>query len=190
VDNDLDLANVRRVLDGDSSAFENIVQRWQGALVSLAFRFCRDRQAAEELAQDAFLHIYRQLHKFRGESAFSTWIFAVSLNLFRSSLRRRKLPMDSLDDLAELAGGEHPQLQMEQNEREEFIRRAVAALPEHYRDAVIIYYFREMDLTETAAILGIPEGTAKAWLHRGRELLRKKFDSSITMPALGKEVRL
>lgn len=188
MDNDLDVANIRRILEGELSAFETIVRRWQGALVNLAFRFCRDRQIAEEMAQDAFLHIYRQLPKYRGDAAFSTWMFAVSLNLFRSSMRRRKLPMESLDALAELAGGQHPHLQMEQHEREELIRRAVAALPHRYRDAVVIYYFREMDLTETAAILRVPEGTAKAWLHRGRELLRRKFDHSIHVPAMAKEV--
>jgi RNA polymerase sigma-70 factor (ECF subfamily) len=190
VDNDLDLANVRSVLEGDVSAFEDIVRRWQSALINLAYRFCRDRQIAEEMAQDAFLHIYRQLRKFRGEASFSTWIFAVSLNLFRSSIRRRKIHTESLDTLAELAGGQLPHLQMEQQEREELIRRAVSALPQKYRDAVVVYYFREMDLTETAAILGVPEGTAKAWLHRGRELLRRKFGESIAMPSTAKEVYL
>lgn len=190
MDNDLDLADVRRVLEGEVSAFENIVRRWQSALVNLAFRFCRDPQIAEELAQDAFLQIYRQLPKFRGEAAFSTWIFAISLNLFRSAMRRRKLPMESIDTLTELAGGQIPHLQVEQQEREDLIRRAVAALPRRYRDAVVIYYFREMNLAETAAILGVPEGTAKAWLHRGRELLRRKFDPGAVVPAMAKEVCL
>ena len=188
LDNDQDLADVRRVLDGDTAAFEYIVRRWQGALINLAFRFCRDPQISEELAQDAFLQIYRQLPNFRGEAAFSTWIFAVSLNLYRSSLRCKRLPLESLDALAELAGGQLPHLQIEQREREDLVRRAVAALPSRYRDAVIVYYFREMNLAETAAILDVPEGTAKAWLHRGRELLRKKFKHSVAAPTMAKEV--
>jgi RNA polymerase sigma-70 factor, ECF subfamily len=188
VDNDQDLADVRRVLEGDLSAFESIVRRWQSPLINLAFRFCRDPQRSEEMAQDAFLQIYRQLPKFRGDAVFSTWVFAVTLNLYRSSLRRKRLPMESLDSLAELAGGKLPHLQLEQDEREDLIRRAVAALPSRYRDAVIIFYFREMDLTETARILGVPEGTAKAWLHRGRELLRRKLESSVAVPAVMKEV--
>jgi RNA polymerase sigma-70 factor, ECF subfamily len=190
VDNDQDSNDVRRVLEGDVIAFENIVRRWQDALVNLAFRFCRDPQRAEEMAQDAFVQIYRQLHKFRGEAAFSTWLFAVSLNLFRSSLRRKRISLESLDTLAELAGGQIPHLQIEQHEREDLIRRAVAALPARYRDAVIVYYFKEMDLNETAAILGVPEGTVKAWLHRGRELLRRKFDRNENFPPMAKEVRV
>jgi RNA polymerase sigma-70 factor, ECF subfamily len=188
VDHDQDLTDVRRVLEGEVSAFEKIVRRWQSPLVNLAYRFCRDPQRAEEMAQDAFLQIYRQLPKFRGDAAFSTWVFAVALNLFRSSLRRKWPPMESIDTLAELAGGRLPHLQLEQDEREDLIRRAVAALPSRYRDAVIIFYFREMDLTETAIILGVPEGTAKAWLHRGRELLRRKLESRVAMPVIIEEV--
>jgi RNA polymerase sigma-70 factor (ECF subfamily) len=177
-------------LEGDVSAFENIVRRWQSPLVNLAFRLCRDPQRAEELAQDAFLQIYRQLSKFRGEATFSTWMFAISLNLYRSWLRRRKLPMESIETLAELAGGQLPHLQIEQREREDLIRRAVVALPPRYRDAVIVFYFKEMNLTDTAKILSVPEGTAKAWLHRGRELLRRKLESVVALPANIKEVHL
>jgi RNA polymerase sigma-70 factor (ECF subfamily) len=184
---DQDLADVRRVLEGDLSAFERIVRRWQGPLVNLAYRFCRDRQRAEEMAQDAFLQIYRQLPKFRGNAAFSTWMFAVSLNLYRSLLRRRPLPADPIDALAELAGGRHPLLELEQHEREELVRRAVAALPARYRDAVIVFYFKMMNLSETALVLGVPEGTVKARLHRGRQVLRRKLGGVLVSPARVKE---
>ncbi len=190
VDRDQDLADVRRVLGGEVSAFENIVRRWQNPLINLAFRFCRDRQRAEEMAQDAFMQIYRKLDKFRGDAAFSTWIFALSLNLYRSLLRRRSLPVEPIDSLAEIAGGRVPHLQIEQDEREELVRRAVASLPPRYRDAMIVYYFREMDLAETSEILGVPEGTVKAWLHRGREILRRKLGHMTVAPAMAKEVRI
>jgi RNA polymerase sigma-70 factor, ECF subfamily len=175
VDNDQDLADVRKVLEGDLSAFENIVHRWQRPLINFAFRFCRDRQRAEELAQDAFIQIYRKLNKFRGDAAFSTWIFAVSLNVYRSSMRRKSLPVESLDDLSNIAGERFPGLELDQQEQDELVRRAVTTLPSKYREAIIIFYFKEMNLTETAAILGVSEGTAKAWLFRGRELLRRKL---------------
>ena len=190
MDNDQDLVDVRRVLEGDLGAFENIVRRWQTPLINLAYRFCRDRQRAEDMAQEAFLHIYRKLNKFSGNSAFSTWIFSTALNLYRSSMRRKSLPVEPIDEQTEIASGYMPQMQLEQQEREELLRRAVAVLPPRYRDAVIIYYFREMDLTETAAILGVPEGTVKAWLHRGRELLRRKLDSGGETSLSVKEVPL
>ena len=190
MDNDQDLMDVRRVLEGDLSAFENIVRRWQTPLINLAYRFCRDRQRAEDMAQEAFLHIFRKLNKFSGSSTFSTWIFATGLNLYRSSMRRKSLLVEPMDALTEIASGYMPQSQLEQQEREELLRRAVAVLPSRYRDAVIIYYFREMDLTETAAILGVPEGTVKAWLHRGRELLRRKLDPGSKIRLSTKEVPL
>jgi len=190
VKNDEDLKDVRSVLEGDLLAFENIVRRWQKPLINLAFRFCRNRDRAEEMAQDAFVQIYRNLNKFRADAAFSTWLFAVSLNLYRSSMRHRPEPEESIDSLLEFAGGELPHLRLEQEERDELIRRAVAALPLRYRDAMIVFYFRELDLKETAAILGVSEGTAKSWLHRGREMLRTKLESSAASAAEVKEVYL
>ncbi|HYK89900.1 MAG TPA: sigma-70 family RNA polymerase sigma factor [Acidobacteriota bacterium] len=184
MDKDQDSTDIRRVLDGDLSAFENIVRRWQGPLINLAFRFCRNRQRAEELAQDAFLQIFRKLPKFRGDAAFSTWMFSLALNLYRSDLRRRALAADSLDGLADLAGGRQPYAEFARRERAELVRRAVAALPERYRDAVIVFYFVEMNLSETARLLGIREGTAKALLYRGRELLRHKLGESDVAPAM------
>ncbi len=190
MDRDQDSADVRRVLEGELKAFDNIVRRWQSPLINLAYRYCRDRQRAEEMAQDAFIQIYRNLRKYRGDAAFSTWLFAVSLNLYRSFMRRKSIPVESIDALTEIAGGQFPQLQIEQEERDDLVRRAVAALPSRYRDAVIVFYFREMDLAETAAILGVSEGTAKARLHRGRELLRRKLAGASPASASVKEVRI
>src|SRR5437764_94226 len=69
-------ADVQRVLGGDVSSFEGIVRRWQGPLVNLAYRYCRDRGQAEDMAQEAFLSAYRALHQWRGDAAFSSWLFA------------------------------------------------------------------------------------------------------------------
>jgi RNA polymerase sigma-70 factor (ECF subfamily) len=172
---DLDLIDARRVLAGDPEGFEGIVRRWQGPLVNLAYRFVRDRERAEDMAQEAFLKIYQQLARFRGDSAFSTWMFSVALNVYRSSLRRRALPTVPLDAVAEMVGRSALQLALEEAQREELVRRAVAALPPRYRDALTVFYFKDKDLAETARILKVPDGTAKALLHRGRKLLHRKL---------------
>ncbi len=96
-----DQVDVEKVLAGDVSAFEEIVRRWQGPLVNLAFRFCRHRGRAEEMAQEAFLRAYRALGKWRKDSAFSTWLFTLAVNLYRSELRRIPCSTVSLDDIAE-----------------------------------------------------------------------------------------
>src|SRR5262249_60241871 len=86
-----DKADVERVLAGDVSAFEGIVLRWQRPLINLAYRFCRDRSRAEEMAQEAFLRAFRKLSYWRRDAVFSSWLFALAANLYRSELRR--IPM-------------------------------------------------------------------------------------------------
>jgi RNA polymerase sigma-70 factor (ECF subfamily) len=184
MEEDIDLIDVRGVLAGDPERFAGIVQRWQAPLVNLAYRFVRDRERAEDMAQEALLRVFQQLARFRGDSAFSTWMFSVALNVYRSTLRRRDLPSVPLDAVAELAGQTAPHLALEEAQREELVRRAVAGLPPRYRDALTVFYFRDMDLSETARILQVPEGTAKALLHRGRKLLHRKLGGLVsTTPA-------
>jgi len=166
---------VARVLAGDTAAFEGIVRRWQSPLVNLAWRFCRDRGRAEEMAQEAFLRVFRNLAQFRGDSAFSTWLFAVAANLYRTELRRLPATPLSLDEIAEPPDPRFAGTVLEESSRVESIRRAVLALPPKYRDAVLLFYFHDQDVPAAARTLRVPEGTVKARLFRGRELLRAKF---------------
>lgn len=170
-----DEALVARVVAGDTAAFEGIVRRWQAPLVNLAWRFCRDRGRAEEMAQEAFLRAFRNLAQFRGDSAFSTWLFALAANLYRTELRRMPSMPLSLDEVAEPPDPRLAGAAFEESNRDETVRRAVLALPPKYRDAVLLFYFHEQDVPAAARTLGIPEGTVKARLFRGRELLRAKF---------------
>src|SRR5258708_34574423 len=89
-----DQAAVERGLAGDISAFEGIVRRWQAPLVNLAYRFCHDRGRSEDMAQEAFLRAYRGLGQWRKDAVFSTWLFALATNLYRSELPR--IPARSL----------------------------------------------------------------------------------------------
>src|ERR1700722_14515845 len=98
-----DRADVARVQAGDVEAFAAIVRRWQTPLVNLAYRFCGDRGRAEEMAQEAFLRAYRGLQGFRGDAAFSTWLFSLATNVYRSELRRIPQRMVALDDAPEPA---------------------------------------------------------------------------------------
>lgn len=170
-----DQEDVAKVLAGESAAFEGIVRRWQGPLVNLAYRFCLDRGRAEDLAQEAFLRAYRALPGWRREGAFSTWLFALATNLYRTELRRipaRSLPLDAV---AEPGFRDDTDEKMAADARDRAVRRAVLALPEKYRDALVLFYFHGMDIAEAAGSLRLPEGTLKARLHRGRELLRGKL---------------
>lgn len=171
-----DQADVERVLAGDVSAFEGIVRRWQGPIVNMAYRFCRDRGRAEELAQESFLRAYRGLAKWRKEAAFSTWLFALAANLCRTELKRIPPRIVSIDDVAELPDTRAQDGRLEEKDRDRAVRRAVFALPPKYRDALILFYFHDMDVSAASQSLGLPEGTIKARLSRGREFLRSKLE--------------
>jgi RNA polymerase sigma-70 factor (ECF subfamily) len=163
------------VLSGDVSAFEGIVRRWQGPLVNLAYRFCRDRARAEDLAQEAFLRAYRNLRQWRKDAAFSTWLFALATNLYCSELRRIPARVIGLEDVAEPVDPRSMHEEVVGRGRDAAIRKAVSNLPAKYREALILFYFHEMDVAAAARSLGLPEGTVKARLSRGRELLRGKL---------------
>lgn len=172
---DLDTADVQRVLGGDVQAFAGIVRRWQGPLINMAWRYCRDRGRAEEMAQEAFIRAWRGLGQFRRESSFSTWLFALAANVFRNELKRFPTVNVPLEDAAEPA--EHPSNDdlMETREQSDVVRRAVLALPQRYREPVVLFYFHEMDVSAAARTMGLPEGTVKARLSRARALLKKRF---------------
>ncbi len=174
---DDDAAIVRRVLAGDVDAFEGVVSRWQGPLVNMAYRFCRDRGVAEEMAQEAFMKVYRSLGKWRQEARFSTWLFAVALNHYRSSMRRRMPASVSVEELQRVVVGGDLGREIDAELRDDAVRRAVATLPPKYRDVIVMFYFHEMDLAETARTTQLPQGTVKARLFRGRKLLEQKLGS-------------
>jgi RNA polymerase sigma-70 factor (ECF subfamily) len=179
-----DQAAVERVLAGDISAFEEIVRRWQSPLINLAYRFCRDRGRAEEMAQEAFLRAYRGLQQWRREAAFSTWLFALATNFYRSELRRIPVRTISIDDVREPVDPRATDGGLEDEDRDLAVRRAVFALPAKYRETLILFYFHEMDVPAAARSLGLPEGTVKARLFRGREILRTKLPQLLAVPRL------
>lgn len=172
---DADLAVVELVLAGDVNAFEGIVRRWQRPLVNMAWRYCRDRGRAEEMAQEALVRAWRGLKQWRREGGFSTWLFALAANVFRSELKRFPVEDVRIEDAPEPARAAVQESGLATRRSEEAVRRAVLALPVRYREPVILFYFHEMDVGAAARTMGMPEGTMKARLARARALLKKRF---------------
>jgi RNA polymerase sigma-70 factor, ECF subfamily len=170
-----DQADVDRVLAGKLEAFEGIVRRWQGPLINLAYRFCRDRGRAEEMAQEAFLRAFNALSQWRREAMFSTWLFSLATRLYCSQLRRIPVSPISLDDIPEPRNSQRTDTALEEQETSRALRRALDTLPPKYREPLLLYYFHELDVSAAAHSLGLPEGTLKARLSRGRDLLRAKL---------------
>jgi len=190
---DADTPDVESVLAGDVGAFEGIVRRWQGPLINMAWRYCRDRGRAEELAQEALVRAWRGLATWRRESSFSTWLFALAANVYRNELKRFPTFTLPMEEIAEPSRPADQQGRVEEKSRNEVVRRAVLALPKRYREPVVLFYFHEKDVAAAARTMGLPEGTVKARLSRARELLRRRFPqlekehAGLAMAGAGKE---
>jgi RNA polymerase sigma-70 factor (ECF subfamily) len=164
---------IDRVLDGDTVAFATIVEHWQGPLVNLACRFCRDPGRAEDVAQEAFLRAFRGLGSWRRDAAFSTRLFALATNVYRTEMRRitpESLPMD--DTVTPTASVEDT---ASEADRRSIVQTALRSLPPKYRVPLILFYFHDQDVAATARSLELPEGTVKARLARGRAFLKSKL---------------
>jgi RNA polymerase sigma-70 factor (ECF subfamily) len=186
---DQDQLAVERVLAGDIAAFEGIVRRWQGPMINLAYRFCRDRDRAEDMAQEVFLRAYHGLAKWRNDAAFSTWLFALATNHYCTELRRIPAREVWIEDLPEFADSANAIADGERVDRDRALHHAVLTLPPKYREALTVFYFQEMDLAAAAQSLAIPEGTLKARLARGRQMLRGKLSPRVPTSFVAKEAR-
>ena len=186
---DQDQLDVERVLAGDIAAFEGIVHRWQGPMINLAYRFCRDRGRAEDMAQEVFLRAYRGLARWRKDAAFSTWLFALATNHYCTELRRIPAREVWIEDLPEVADSASSIADGERADRDRALRHAVLTLPPKYREALTVFYFQEMDLAAAAQSLAIPQGTLKARLARGRDMLRDKMAPRVPRPFVAREAR-
>jgi RNA polymerase sigma-70 factor (ECF subfamily) len=141
----------------------------------MAWRYCRDRSRAEEMAQEAFLRAWRNLAQWRRESSFSTWLFALAANVYRNELKRFPTVNVPLEEAAEPSAPASQLDGLREQGRNDEVRRAVLALPQRYREAVVLFYFHEMDVAATARTMHLPEGTVKARLARARALLKSRF---------------
>ena len=130
----------------------------------------------------AFLRAYRALSGWRHAAAFSTWLFDLATNLYRSELKRIPASTVSLDDVAEPRDLRPVDGGLEDRERDWVVRRAVFRLPAKYRETLILFYFHGMDVPSAARSLGLPEGTFKARLFRAREILRGKLPRLLMAP--------
>lgn len=127
------------------------------------------------MAQEAFLRAYRGLKGWRHDSAFSTWLFALATNLYRSEIRQIPPITVRLDEITRTSDRMAIDDKLESDDRDHAVRRAVLALPAKYRETLILFYFHDRDVAAAAQSLGLPEGTVKARLFRGREILRIKL---------------
>ena len=172
-----DLELIRRAQQGDATAFEALVRGHTASVRRFAFGFTRNWSDADDLAQEALIKAYRALGSFRGDSAFSTWLFRITRNVCvdagRSRAGRQRASEDLLEDgTAESPSEERPDEVALRREREARLWAAVRELPAEFRAAIILFDIEGMTYEEVAAIEKVPIGTVRSRLSRGRERLR------------------
>lgn len=177
-DNDL----ISRVLNGDQQAYAGLVTRYQNYVFTLALRFTKNREDAEEVSQDIFIKAYRALADFRGASKFSTWLYTIVNTTCITFLRKKRLEVHSLDNekVFEVADNQDSGMranQVEQKSRTAMVNQAISMLSPDDAEVITLFYKGEQTLEEIARILGIEANTAKVRLHRARTRLKEKMET-------------
>jgi len=182
---ELDADLIRRILGGEKHLFHDLIRPCERAIYFLLLSLLKNEAEAEDAAQDTAIKVYQNLHLFRGDSQFRTWVLSIARNEGLGRLRKQAVRReDSLDaETDELTGDYTPtiltcwrEIPAESLERKELgvlLRKAVEGLPAIYRNVVLLRDIEEMDVRETAAALGIAEGAVKVRLHRARAMLQR-----------------
>ena len=180
-----------RVGQGDRGAFDEIVRRYTRKMINLAYQITSDRDLAEDIAQETFLRAYKSAARYTEIARFSTWLYTIAINLCRNELRRRKFKPYSLEEMAEredegkmridIADETHmPDTDLERREITAHVRRAISMVPSKFRVALVLRDIQGLSYEEVVGILGLPEGTVKSRINRGRlrvkEILSPIFD--------------
>jgi len=171
---------IERAKQGDAEAFQALYDRHKRRVYSLCLRMTANTAEAEDLAQEAFLQLYRKIATFRGESAFSTWLHRLSVNVVLMHLRKKSLPVVSLEETTQGSGEED-------TPKKDFgaddvalagsidrlqLQRAVDSLPPGYRTIFVLHDVEGYEHNEIAGIVGCSIGNSKSQLHKARMKLR------------------
>jgi RNA polymerase sigma-70 factor (ECF subfamily) len=158
-----DAALVRLCLAGDTTAFDVLVERHRRHVYQVCYRFVNNHEDASDLAQDAFLRAFRALHTFKGNSAFSTWLYRVAINVCLNRVSAKQAATEPLDQRQhEDVRGELPDREVLRQEQAATVRAAIARLPKKQRATMILRMYHELPHEQIAAILGSSVGAVKA----------------------------
>jgi RNA polymerase sigma-70 factor (ECF subfamily) len=181
---------VKLAQQGRDAAFRELVRRYERPVFSLVFRMVRDRETAEDLAQDAFIKVLNHIDRYRPEFKFSSWLFKIANNVAIDHLRKRQLDTISIDGSphaatqAEIeatsfdvvARQENALEEMEARELGSAIEQAIARLRPEYRSCIMLRHVEGRSYEEIAATLDLPLGTVKTYIHRARHELRRALE--------------
>lgn len=179
---------IERFQNGDASAMDTLIQRHQARAYQYAFRLTRDRDIAADVVADAFVRVYRAAHTFKGQSAFTTWLYRILTNCFLDMRKKSSSrPTVSFEATLQTEDGNvevqfedfapSPYDEAEREEKNRSINTAVETLPEYQRAILMLYHVEMLSYEEIASVLELPIGTVKSRLNRARVGLGQALES-------------
>jgi RNA polymerase sigma-70 factor (ECF subfamily) len=176
-------ALILELKQGNPEAVNQIVERYSKPLFAFIMRMVDDQATAEDIFQDTWVRVVRNIGSFRGDSKFSTWLFQIALNLCRNLMRSRaRRSFVGIEEVSDLS--EDPEVDGMKILQAQKVRMLVASLPSKMREVIVLRYYHEKTDVEIAEVTGLPPGTVKSRLHRATELLRSKIEGmELTVPS-------
>src|ERR1700761_1124459 len=179
-----DIELIEQVLAGNQAAYADLVKRHQRFGFTLAMRFAKSREDAEEIAQDCFIKAYRSLASFQKQSKFSTWLYTIVYTTAMTFLRKKKVDTDSIDDENTYIQLENQSSGLNYNPAESksrsyYLNQAISQLLPDDAAIITLFYMGEQSLEEIGQTLGIEANTVKVKLFRARQRLKEKLEKNL-----------
>ena len=179
---DIDL--IEQTLAGDQSAYADLIKRHQRFVFTLAMRFAKSREDAEEIAQDCFIKAYRSLESFQRQSKFTTWLYSIVYTTAMTTLRKKRIATDSIDDedtfiQVENKPSSYDENNVENKSRSFYLSQAIDQLLPDDATIITLFYKGEQSLEEIAQTMGIEANTVKVKLFRARQRLKDKLERNL-----------
>ena len=179
-----DIELIDLTLAGDQSAYADLVKRHQRFVFTLALRFAKTREDAEEIAQDCFIKAYRSLESFQRQSKFSTWLYSIVYTTAMTSLRKKRVETASIDDENTFIQVESQNSSFDVNNAENksrsfYVNQAIAQLLPDDAMIITLFYTGEQSLEEIGQTIGIDPNTVKVKLFRARQRLKEKLERNL-----------
>jgi RNA polymerase sigma factor (sigma-70 family) len=179
-----DIELIEQTLAGDQSAYADLVKRHQRFVFTLAMRFAKTREDAEEIAQDCFIKAYRSLESFQRQSKFSTWLYSIVYTTAMTTLRKKRINTDSIDDedtfiQIENKPSGYDTNNVENKSRSFYVNQAIDQLLPDDATIITLFYKGEQSLEEIAQTMGIEANTVKVKLFRARQRLKEKLERNL-----------
>ncbi|WP_297704864.1 sigma-70 family RNA polymerase sigma factor [uncultured Eudoraea sp.] len=174
---------INKVIKGENNAYAVLVDRYKHMVYTLALKIVKNREDAEEVAQDTFVKAYSALNEFKGESKFSTWLYKIayyrSLDYLKKNKRRVETSTIDISEEYNIASMDDALDGMEVKERAEIIKHAIQELPAADAVLITLYYFETLSMNEISKVMGISANTIKVRLFRGRKRLAKILENNL-----------